>query len=98
VGQPIAELERTTVGDVAIFALDRNLTSMGMWGFDEDPGGDQGDDFPAILASRIFAGDVAINRVYLAANVVQVTRHRGWDDTSLDTVGSVIGDLFRFYD
>jgi hypothetical protein len=97
VGQPIAELDRTTVGDVAIFTLDRNLTSMGTRSFDEAPVDPDGDDFPAILASRILAGDAAINRVYLAANVAQVTRHRGWDDASLDAVGTIIAHLFRFY-
>jgi hypothetical protein len=98
VGQPILELDRTTVDDVAIFTLDRNLASMGTVSFDEAPDEADGDDFPAILASRIFALDAAINRVYVAANVVQVTRHRGWDDASLDAVGAVITDLFRFYD
>jgi hypothetical protein len=97
VGQPISELDRTTVGDVAIFTLDRNLTSMGTVAFDEAPSDPGPDDFPALLASRIFDADVAINRVYLAANVVQVTRQRGWDDEALDAVGSLIADLFRFY-
>jgi len=98
VGQPILELDRTTVDDVAIFTLDRNLASMGTVSFDETPDVQDGEDFPAILASRIFGLDGAINRVYIAANVVQVTRHRGWTDDSLDAVGEVIANLFRFYD
>ncbi len=97
-GQPIVELDRTMVDGVAVFTLDRNLTSMATRAFDGAPDDPDGDDFPAILAARIFAQDRAITRVYLAANVVQVTRPRGWDDASLDAVGEIITDLFRFYD
>lgn len=96
-GQPIEELDRTTVGDVAIFTLDRNVTSMATRSFDEAPASPDVDDFAAILAAKIFACDPAINRVYAAANAVQVTRRRGWDDASGSAVGVVIGDLFRFY-
>jgi len=96
-GQPIEELDRTTVDDVAIFTLDRNVTSMATRSFDEAPAGPNVDDFAAILAAKIFEIDPAINRVYAAANVVQVTRRRGWDDASGSAVGVVIGDLFRFY-
>ncbi len=97
-GQPIAELDRTTVDGVAVFTLDRNLTSMATRSFDEAPAAPDADDFPSILAARIFAHDPAITRVYAAANVVQVTRPRGWDDDSLDAVAAIITDLFRFYD
>ena len=97
-GQPIEELDRTTVGDVTIFTLDRNLTSMGTRAFDESPVNPDDDDFAAILATEIFGSDPAINRVYAAANAVQVTRRRGWDDASSGAVASVITRLFRFYD
>ncbi len=96
-GQPIEELDRATVGDVTIFTLDRNLASMGTYSFDEAPVEPNSDDFVAILAGKIFESDPAINRVYVAANAVQVTRRRGWDDTSESTIGTVISELFRFY-
>jgi hypothetical protein len=96
-GQPIEELDRATVGDVTIFTLDRNLASMGTYSFDEAPAEPDADDFVAILAARIFESDPAVNRVYAAANAVQVTRRRGWDQASEGAVGTVISDLFRFY-
>ncbi|MEN8113674.1 MAG: hypothetical protein ABFS21_04750 [Actinomycetota bacterium] len=96
-GQPIAELDRSMVGDVTIFTLDRNLASMGTRSFDEAPAEPDVDDFSAILAARIFEQDAAINRVYVAANTVQVTRRRGWDDESADATGNVITGLFKFY-
>jgi len=96
-GQPIEELDRVTVGDVTIFTLDRNLASMGTYSFDEAPFEPGSDDFTAILATRIFESDSAINRVYIAANAVQVTRRRGWDESSRSTVGLAISNLFRFY-
>ena len=97
-GQPIRELERTSVGDVAIFVLDRNLTSMATRSFDEAPADPGTDDFAAVLAGRIFAADATITRVYAAANVVQVTRPGVWDDDAEAAVGAVIADLYRFYD
>ena len=96
-GQPIEELDRATIGDVTIFTLDRNLASMGTYSFDEAPAVPSPDDFVEILAGNIFEADPAINRVYVAANAVQVTRRRGWDEASENTVGAVISDLFRFY-
>ncbi|MEN8233582.1 MAG: hypothetical protein ABFR89_01490 [Actinomycetota bacterium] len=97
-GQPIVELDRSTVGDVTIFTLDRNLASMGTRSFEKAPEDVDADDFPAVLAARILEQDVAINRVYVAANAVQVTRRRGWDDESADAVGETISGLFRFYE
>jgi len=97
-GQPIKELERATVGDVAIFTLDRNLTSMATRSFDEAPSNPGADDFAAVLAGRILAADSAVTRVYAASNVVQVTRTGGWDNDAELTVARVIADLYRFYD
>jgi len=97
VGQPIEELDRSTVGDVTIFTLDRNLASMGTRSFDEAPRDPDPDDYPAVLAARIIEQDHAVNRVYVAANTVQVTRRRGWDDATADAVGDVIKRLFTFY-
>ena len=96
-GQPIEELDRATVGDVTIFTLDRNLASMGTYSFDEVPLEPSPDDFVEILATKILESDPAINRVYVAANAVQVTRRRGWDEASKGAVGTVISGLFRFY-
>lgn len=96
-GQPIEELDRTSVGDVAIFTLDRNLTSMATRSFDEAPTDPGTDDFAAVLAGRIFSADSEVTRVYAASNAVQVTRTGGWDDDAELAVGRVITDLYRFY-
>ena len=97
-GQPIRELERTSVGDVAIFTLDRNLTSMATRSFDEAPTDPGTDDFTAVLAERIFAADSDVTRVYAAANALQVTRTGGWADDAEAAVGAVVASLYRFYD
>ena len=97
-GQPIELLDRTVVGNVAIFTLDRNLTSMATRSFDVAPVEPGPDDFAAILAARIFEADTEIDRVYLASNAVQVTRSAGWASSAVQRIGGVIADLFRFYD
>ena len=96
-GQPIEELDRARVGDVAIFTLDRNLTSMATRSFDEAPADPGADDFTASLAGRIFSADSDVTRVYAASNAVQVTRIGGWNDAAEAAVGTVIADLYRFY-
>jgi len=98
VGQPIESLDRTVVGNVAIFTLDRNLTSMATRSFDEAPVEPGPDDFAAILAGRIFGADREIDRVYIAANAVQVTRSAGWSSLAGQQIGEVIAALYRFYD
>jgi hypothetical protein len=70
---------------------------MGTRSFDEAPSDVGADDFVATLAARTFESDPAINRVYVAANTVQVTRRRGWDEAASGAVASVITELFRFY-
>jgi hypothetical protein len=96
-GQPIETLDRTNIGDVAIFTLDRNLASMATRSFDEAPGEPGTDDFAAILAARIFAGDSDVTRVYAAANTVQVTRTGGWGEDAEAAIDTVISNLYRFY-
>jgi hypothetical protein len=96
-GQPIEELDRTSVGDVAIFTLNRNVTSMATRSFDEAPADPGTDDFAALLAGRVFAADPAVSHVYAASNAVQVTRSGGWDEATETSVGAVIADLYRFY-
>ncbi len=98
VGQPIELLDRTVVGDVAIFTLDRNLTSMATRSFDEPPQAPGVDDFAAILARRVFEADSGIDRVFVASNAVQVTRSAGWSGPAGQRIGAVITDLYRFYD
>lgn len=97
-GQPIESLDRTVVGDVAIFTLDRNLTSMATRSFNEAPAEPGQDDFAAILAGRIFDADSEVDRVYVASNAVQVTRSAGWASSAGQRIGAVIADLYRFYD
>mgnify|MGYP001818640504 CR=1 FL=1 len=96
-GQPIEELDCTRVGDVAIFTLDRNLTSMATRSFDEEPTVGT-DDYTAALASHIFAADSAVIRVYAAANALQVTRDGGWNNDAVAAVERVITNLYRYYD
>lgn len=96
-GQPIEELERTSVGDVLVFTLDRNLTSMATRSFDEEPTAGT-DDYTAALAARVFAADSAVTRVYAAANALQVTRAGGWNNDAEATVAAVITNLYRYYD
>ena len=98
VGQPIESLDRTVVGDVAIYTLDRNLTSMATLSFDEAPVEPGPDDFAEILAGRIFGADPEIDRVYVASNAVQVTRSAGWASSAVQRIGTVIADLYRYYD
>jgi hypothetical protein len=96
-GQPIETLDRTNIGDVAIFTLDRNLASTATRSFDEAPDEPGTDDFSAILAARIFAGDSDVTRVYAAANTVQVTRTGGWDQDAETAIDAVISNLYRCY-
>ena len=96
-GQPIEELDRTSVGDVAIFAIDRGLTGMDGHAFDSAEAAETGHGFPALLAERLFRAVNGIERVFVFSNDVIVQRTDGWDEDPLDAASSVIEDLFRYY-
>jgi hypothetical protein len=101
VGQPIESLDRTVVGDVAIFTLDRNLTSMATRSFDQAP-----TEAPArrLRWPCSHSGSSPPTRtidtpVRIAANAIQVTRTGGWAvRIPRRRIGAIVADLYRFYD
>lgn len=80
-----------------IFTTDRTLTGQDGARFSsvEDIG--DATDFPATLAARLFAGDRAVDHVYIASNDVIVRRAGQWNPASIETASVTISELFRFY-
>ena len=92
-GQPI-ELETILLGDVAIFDTNRTITGQDGASFAR---GAEGEDFPSMLAAKIFGADDAAEHVFVASNEVVVKRDRAWDGAASATVGGVIERFFVFY-
>jgi len=97
VGQSIEVMDRAVVGDIAIFGIDRGLTGMDGYGFDSVEEAEAGTGPPALLAERLFGAVDRVDRVFVSGNDVLVQRTDGWSDDALDTVSSIIADLFRHY-
>jgi hypothetical protein len=95
-GQPI-EVSSQVVGDSAVFDTDRSITGQDGSEFTSAAEAAATDGFPAVLAQRLFAGDPAISAVFIASNVVTVTRPGGWDDATLATANQIVSDFFVFY-
>ncbi len=95
-GQSI-QVASTTVGDVVIFDTDRSITGQDGVVFTSADEAAAAEEFPAQLASRIFAADSRIDHVYVASNQVVVRRPGGWDDAVRDQVDAVVSDFFLFY-
>lgn len=91
-------LDRTAVGDVIIFTLDRNVTSAAPRSFDEAPSALASEDSAVRLADRVFSVDTAVTRVYVASNIVQVTRSTSWNIETEQTIGAAIASLYRYYE
>lgn len=96
-GQRI-KIEGTTIlGDAAIFTTDRGLTGMDGFGYDDPATADADARFPGRLASRVFAADDAVRRVFVSSSDVVVTRQGGWSDSAGAAVGRVIEEFFLYY-
>lgn len=96
-GQRIQVEDTTVIGDSAVFSTDRSFSGMDGLGFDDVDEARGSDRFPALLAVRLFEGDEAVRRVYVASSEVVVGREGGWDDASLSATRSRIEEFFLYY-
>jgi ferredoxin--NADP+ reductase len=92
-GQPI-DVIATTVGDVAIFDLDRSLTGQDSRTFRATP---PGDSPPEILARRLWDRDPEVSSVHIFSNTVTIARNDGWDEHTIGKASDVIANLFVHY-
>ena len=95
-GQPI-DVASTVVGDSVIFDTDRSITGQDGALFTSAEQAGSADDFPNVLAQRLFEVDDTIGSVFVASNVVTVTRNGGWDDAAVDAAADVVSNFFVFY-
>lgn len=93
VGQVIS-VSSATVGQTAVFSLDRSLTGQDPRVF-TDPRHD-GDDAVARMAGRILA-DPEVTHVHVLSNVVTVGRTGEWDIGSLNEARDTIATMFVHY-
>ncbi len=99
-GQQIV-IESELVGDVAVFTGDRSLTGQDPESYRTAPEAAEAaesDNIGAILATRLFDLDDAIDYVYVQSNNVMVRRTVGWDDIARDETQAVVESLFIHYD
>lgn len=91
----LIEVTPTSLGDVAVFDLDRSLTGQDGLVYRSPPGDD---DWPAVLARRLWDLDGGVDTVYVLSNTVSVRRDGGWDDGALAAATDVISKLFVHYE
>lgn len=96
-GQAIEITSTTLIDDVAMFATDRAITGQEGSGFDDLEAAEAAATFPARLAARLFEGDDAIDRVFVASNQVVARRREGWSDRSASDAAETISRFFVFY-
>ena len=96
-GQTI-EVKSTVLGDAALFDTDRSITGQDGQGFGS--AGKAADDSTTAgrLAVRVFAGDPAIDHVFVQSNQVTVRREGGWTDEVTENTSAVVRDFFVFYE
>lgn len=91
----LIEVSAVAIGDIALFDTDRSLTGQDPWIFGEPT---QGEEWPTVLANRLFETDPAINNIHMLSNTISVRRTGGWPDSDLDSAADVINRLFVFYE
>jgi hypothetical protein len=95
-GQSIT-VESKQLGDFCVFTTDRSITGQDGSVFSSAAAAESEDDFPAVLATRLFASDDGIEHIYVASNDVVVRRTPSWDTNQVAAASQVIEELFRFY-
>jgi hypothetical protein len=96
-GQPIEIVGTTRLDDVVMFDTDRSITGQDGSGYGSLDEATATEDFPALLAARLFEGVDGVNHVFVASNGVVVRRTGGWDDAAAGAAGEIITDFFIFY-
>lgn len=96
-GQTIT-VESKQANGFCVFTTDRSLTGQDGARFGSLEEAQTAADFPATLAARLFAGDEAVDHVYVASNDVVVGRSIDWDSASIGAATKTIQELFRFYE
>jgi len=97
-GQTIQILKTSIVDKVAMFDTDRSLTGQDGHSYATLAEAEEAETFPAQLAARLFAGDSAVDNVYLFSNVISVARLRGWDEEGQAIAEATIRDFFVVYE
>lgn len=93
----LIDVSSTVVGGTAIFDTDRSITGQDGAEFRSAEAAGEGETFPHKLAQRLFATDSAIESVFVASNVVTVSRSGGWPDAAVAALSQEVRDFFLFY-
>ena len=92
----LINVESSVIDDVVVYDTDRSIAGQDGAAYDRGSETDDG-TFPGELAGRVLAGDGVIDHVWVASNQVVVRRPGGWDDTAVESTGTIIRELFQFY-
>lgn len=96
-GQTI-EVKSVVLGKVALFDTDRTMTGQDGHGFEPGVADEDGTTTAGRLAGELFAGDAAIDHIFILSNQVTVRRTDGWSKERADETAALIRDFFVFYD
>lgn len=91
----LIDVSATSIGNVAVFDLDRSLTGQDARIFTDAP---QGDTPPRKLARRLWRHHPDISSVHVLSNTVTVARPDVWSGQALADATDVIANLFVHYE
>jgi hypothetical protein len=97
VGQRIEIDNAVIVDDSIIVSTDRSLTGTDGEGYASAAEAGEVSTFGGRIAVDLFEADDAIERVFVASNVIVAKRKAGWDDTASRATQNVIEEFFLFY-
>ena len=96
-GQRIEIESAIVVDDSLIVSTNRSLTGTDGEGFDSAIEARDGGTFAAKLAYDLFEMGSAIRRVFVASNVIVVTRDGGWPTQTKDATSRIVEEFFLYY-
>lgn len=85
------------IDNTAVLSINRSLTGTDGEGYESAEDAAEATTFPGQLASRLFAADDALIRVYVDQNTLVMSRNGGWDEATMSATSTVVEDFFLFY-
>lgn len=97
-GQTIILQNRTVIGDVAMFDMNRSLSGQAGEQYSSVSDTEVSTTFPALLARRLFEAVDVVDHVFVAGSVASVRAKGGWTDETLAAVEFEVRNFFVHWD
>lgn len=97
-GQTISILDKSVIGNVAVFEMNRSLTGQVGEAYASASETETSVTFPAVLARRLFEAVPTLDHVFVAGSSVSVRSGSDWTAEAYEKVEFELRNFFTYWD